>query len=198
MEDLDFVTRLERSGQTANEAEPVRKPIVRCRPITRSSGPRRSWADRSSRRVSRRVAGRPPIGVVGWPFKAPPLTAKSGGRDQGRSVGDERAHCGTGSSNPLPSSGESTNFRFLLMRACSPRQMGSRCGRPSAPPGKNRHRPAMRRIGCVAERIARDASQGSRGHLPGDGSRKRHVPRYGIIEVLLIKKRRPKAPPYLY
>jgi len=76
MEDLDFVTRLERSGQTADAAEPVRKPIVRCRPITRSSGPRPSWADRSSRRVSRGVAGRPPIGVVRWPFKAPPLTAK--------------------------------------------------------------------------------------------------------------------------
>ena len=30
---------------------------------------------------------------------------------------------GTKSSNPLCSSGESTNFRFLLMRACSPRQM---------------------------------------------------------------------------
>ena len=27
MEDLDFVTRLERSGQTADEAEPVRKPL---------------------------------------------------------------------------------------------------------------------------------------------------------------------------
>jgi len=47
------------------------------------------WADRSSR-VSRGVAGRPPIGVV-RPFKAPPLTAKSGGRDQARAVGDESA-----------------------------------------------------------------------------------------------------------
>ena len=49
------------------------------------------WADRSSRRVSRGVAGRPPIGVVRWPFKAQPLTAKSGGRDQARAVGDESA-----------------------------------------------------------------------------------------------------------
>src|SRR5580693_5246070 len=38
MEELDFVTRLERSGQTADEAEPVRKPIVRCRPITKVLG----------------------------------------------------------------------------------------------------------------------------------------------------------------
>ena len=38
MEDLDFVTRLERSGQTADEAEPVRKPIVLYRPITKVFG----------------------------------------------------------------------------------------------------------------------------------------------------------------
>ena len=38
MEDLDFLTRLERSGQTADEAELVRKPIVLYRPITKVFG----------------------------------------------------------------------------------------------------------------------------------------------------------------
>ena len=45
------------------------------------------------------------------------MTAESGGLAQGRAVGDERAHRGTGSSKPLPSSGESTNFWFLLITA---------------------------------------------------------------------------------
>ena len=43
------------------------------------------------------------------------------GRYKGRDNQLHRAR--TRSSNPVPSSGESTNFRFLLMRACSPRQM---------------------------------------------------------------------------
>ena len=46
------------------------------------------------------------------PFKEPPLTAESGGATRAALLA-MRAHRGTGSSNPLPSSGESANFRFL-------------------------------------------------------------------------------------
>jgi hypothetical protein len=56
-----------------------------------------------------------PIGVVRRPFKEPPLTAKSGDATRAALLA-MRAHRGTGSSNPLSSSGESTNFRFLSRR----------------------------------------------------------------------------------
>jgi len=46
------------------------------------------------------------------PFKEPPLTAESGGATRAALLA-MRAHRGTGSSNPLPSSGESANSRFL-------------------------------------------------------------------------------------
>jgi hypothetical protein len=52
-----------------------------------------------------------PIGVVRRPFKEPPLTAESGGRPGPRRW-RWRAHRGTGSSNPVPSSEGSANFRF--------------------------------------------------------------------------------------
>ena len=45
------------------------------------------------------------------PFKEP-LTPESGGATRAALLA-MRAHRGTGSSNPLPSSGESTNHRFL-------------------------------------------------------------------------------------
>jgi hypothetical protein len=51
MEDLDFVTRLEPSGQTADAAEPFRNRYFAAARLPRFSGPRPSWADRSSRRV---------------------------------------------------------------------------------------------------------------------------------------------------
>jgi hypothetical protein len=82
--------------------------MVRCRPITKVFGPRPSWADRSSRRVSRAVAGPPPIGVVRRPFKEPPLTAESGGATRA-ALFAMTAHRGTGSSNPLPSAEESVS-----------------------------------------------------------------------------------------
>jgi hypothetical protein len=46
------------------------------------------------------------------PFKEPPLTAESGGATRAALLA-MRAHRGTGSSNPLPSSSESANFRSL-------------------------------------------------------------------------------------
>jgi hypothetical protein len=61
-----------------------------------------------------------------------PLTAELGGPARATLL-DERAHRGTGSSNPLPSSGESTNFRFLSRR----RQV-------SGPRSSVRVRPALR------------------------------------------------------
>src|SRR4029453_17082429 len=48
MEDLDFVTRLERSGQTADAAEPFRKPYSAAARLPGFSGPRPSWAEGSS------------------------------------------------------------------------------------------------------------------------------------------------------
>jgi hypothetical protein len=48
-----------------------------------------------------------PIGVVRRPFNEPPLTAESGGATRATLLA-MRAHRGTGSSNPLPSSGESS------------------------------------------------------------------------------------------
>src|SRR6516225_12059438 len=65
----------------------------------------------SSRRVSRAVADPPPIGGCKRPFKEPPLTAESGGATRAALLA-MRAHRGTGSSNPPPSSGESANYRF--------------------------------------------------------------------------------------
>jgi len=73
----------------------------------RFSGPRPSWADRSSR-ISRAVAGHPPIGVVRRPFKEPPLTAESGGATRAALLA-MRAHRGTGGSNPPPSSRQSVS-----------------------------------------------------------------------------------------
>jgi hypothetical protein len=66
MEDRDFVTRLERSGQTADAAEPFRNRYFAAARLLRFSGPRPSWADRSSARVSRAVAGPP----TDWGCKA--------------------------------------------------------------------------------------------------------------------------------
>jgi hypothetical protein len=66
MEDRDFVTRLERSGQTADAAEPFRNRYFAAARLLRFSGPRPSWADRSSARVSRAVAGSP----TDWGCKA--------------------------------------------------------------------------------------------------------------------------------
>ena len=45
-------------------------------------------------------------------LKELPLTAESGGATRAALLA-MRAHRGTGSSNPLPSSGESANYRFL-------------------------------------------------------------------------------------
>ena len=47
------------------------------------------------------------------PFKEPPLTAESGGATRAALLA-MRAHRGTGRSNPLPSSGESSELRFGL------------------------------------------------------------------------------------
>src|SRR5271169_4205485 len=66
--------------------------------------------------VSRAVAGPPPIGVVRRPFKEPPLTAESGGATRAALLA-MRAHRGTGSSNPLPSSGESVANLLPLLGA---------------------------------------------------------------------------------
>jgi hypothetical protein len=53
-----------------------------------------------------------PTGVVRRSFKEPPLTAESGGATRATPLA-MRAHCGTGSSNPLPSSSDSANSRSL-------------------------------------------------------------------------------------
>ena len=50
-----------------------------------------------------------PIGVVRRPFKEPPLTTESGGATRAAPLA-MRAHRGTGSSHPLPSSEESANL----------------------------------------------------------------------------------------
>jgi hypothetical protein len=52
------------------------------------------------------LAAHQPIGVVRRPFREPPLTAESGGATRAALLA-MRAHRGTGSSNPLPSSGSS-------------------------------------------------------------------------------------------
>jgi hypothetical protein len=52
------------------------------------------------------LAAHQPIGVVRRPFREPPLTAESGGATRAALLA-MRAHRGTGSSNPLPSSRES-------------------------------------------------------------------------------------------
>src|SRR6516165_12093345 len=73
--------------------------------LPRFLGPRSSWADRSSRRVSRAVAGPP----TDWGCKAAIQGAaahhESGGATRAAPLA-MRAHRGTGSSNPLPSSRE--------------------------------------------------------------------------------------------
>ena len=51
------------------------------------------------------------------PFKEPPLTAESGGATRAALLA-MRAHRGTGSSNPLPSSEESANHWFLRIKCC--------------------------------------------------------------------------------
>ena len=77
--------------------------------LPRFSGPRSSWADRSSRRVSRAVAGPP----TDWGCKAAIQGAaahhESGGATRAAPLA-MRAHRGTGSSHPLPSSEESANL----------------------------------------------------------------------------------------
>src|SRR5271169_879094 len=65
--------------------------------------------------VSRAVAGPPPTGVVRRPFKEPPLTAESSGATRAALLA-MRAHRGTGSSNPLPSSGESDELPPSALR----------------------------------------------------------------------------------
>ena len=83
-------------------------------------------ANRSSRRVSRAVAG-PPTDRgcnIRRPFKEPPFTAESSGATRAALLA-MRAHRGTGSSNPLPSSGEShanlTSSPCRIARACGVR-----------------------------------------------------------------------------
>ena len=78
--DIGFVSRLCRSSDQFAAAR-----------LPRFSGPRPSWADRSSRRVSRAVAGPP----TDWGCKAAIQGAAAHHRirrrDQGRAVGDESA-----------------------------------------------------------------------------------------------------------
>jgi hypothetical protein len=102
---------------------------------------RPNWAYRSSRRVSRAVAGPPPIGVVRRPFKEPPLTAESGGATRAALLA-MTAHRGTRSSNPLPSSGESVSHtdqaaavenRGFSRGCAAPRALGSVSDETSKP-----------------------------------------------------------------
>jgi len=92
------------------------------------------------------------MGVVRWPFKAPQLTAKSGGRDQGRSVGDERAHCGTGSSNPLPSSRQSVS-REISPSCIEKSAVAAGCAAPARRHGRRR-RAALVNITLTAGNIS--------------------------------------------
>jgi hypothetical protein len=113
MEDPDFVTRLERSGQTADAAEPFRNRYfaaarlprfsgrVRVGPIDPRGGSAEQWPAHHDR------------GCKAAPFKKPPLIAESGGATRAALLA-MRAHRGTGSSNPLPSSRESANSRSLM------------------------------------------------------------------------------------
>jgi hypothetical protein len=117
MEDLDFVTWLERSGQTADAAEPFRNRSFAAARLPRFSGhvrvgpidPRGGSAEQLPAPPTDRGCN------IRRPFKEPPLTAESGGATRAALLA-MRAYRGTGSSNPLPSSGESTNFRFLSRR----------------------------------------------------------------------------------
>src|SRR5438105_15614273 len=106
MEDLGFVTRLERSGQTADAAEPFRNRCFVAARLPRFSGPRSSWADRSSRRVSRAVAGPPTDRGCKAVIQGAATPGESGGATRATLL-PMRAHRETGSSNPLPSSSES-------------------------------------------------------------------------------------------
>src|SRR5437762_10168656 len=98
MEDLDLVTRLERSAQTADAAEPFRNRYFAAARLPRFSGPRPSWADRSSGGSPEQLPAHQPIEVVRRPFKKPPLAAESGGAT-GATLLAMSAHRGTGSSN---------------------------------------------------------------------------------------------------
>src|SRR6516164_1698771 len=73
------------------------------------------------------------------PFKEPPLTAESGGATRAALLA-MRAHRGTGSSNPLPSSGESVSHTDQAAAGREPRVS---CG--CAPLGRRRGR--QRRAG---------------------------------------------------
>ena len=76
--------------------------------------PRPTWAVELLAQRARDVIQcvTPDRGCKAAPFKEPPLTAESGGATRAALLA-MREHRGTGSSNPLPSSGESTNHRFL-------------------------------------------------------------------------------------
>ena len=76
-----------------------------CLPISAARATRRCRIDRLASRAA------VDLSLGGWQVRRsiPPRQRLRGSRVSG--------------SNPVPSSGESTNFRFLLMRACSPRQM---------------------------------------------------------------------------
>jgi hypothetical protein len=86
MEDLDFVTRLERSGQTADAAEPFRNRYFAAARLPRFSGPRPSWADQSS---DEQLPAHQPIEVVRRP--KPPARRRIRRSDQGDAVGNESA-----------------------------------------------------------------------------------------------------------
>jgi hypothetical protein len=90
-EDLDFVTRLEQSGQTADAAEPFRNREFAAARLLRFSGPRSSWTDRSSRRVSRAVAGPPTDRGCKAAIQGAAAHRRIRRRDQGHTVGDESA-----------------------------------------------------------------------------------------------------------
>src|SRR6516165_3060143 len=85
----------------------VYEPIVRCRPITKVFGAA-SELGRSILAASQPSSCRPTTdrGYKAAPFKELPLNAESGGATRAALLA-MRAHRGTGSSNPLPSSGES-------------------------------------------------------------------------------------------
>ena len=94
----------------------VYEPIVRCRPITKVFGAA-SELGRSILAVSQPSSCRPTTdrGCKAAPFKELPLTAESGGATRAALLA-MRAHRGTGSSNPLPSSGESSKPRRQMLQ----------------------------------------------------------------------------------
>ena len=88
MEDLDFVTRLKRSGQTADAAEPFRNRYFAAARLPRFSGP----LGRSIlKRVSRAVAGPPTDRGCEAAIQEAAARRRIRRPDQGYAVGDESA-----------------------------------------------------------------------------------------------------------